>query len=142
VPQRGSCRSGSAHAMCPGARRGGSRAQEYPGEAGGVRVERGTGAQDELRDGLGAGEDVAADEVGVPAAKSAGRVVRRPTMRSRLRGGRWAHVRRSLANLAVVALDRLEALVHNRLKRLQYRPDTLDGFMAGTGLTPDDPASP
>nr|WP_301364504.1 transposase [Streptomyces xanthophaeus] len=47
----------------------------------------------------------------------------------------WAHVKRSLANLAVMALDRLEALVRNRLKRLQYRPDTLDGFIAGTGLT-------
>ncbi|WP_457784956.1 IS630 family transposase [Streptomyces mirabilis] len=54
----------------------------------------------------------------------------------------WAHVKRSLANLAVVALDRLEVLVRNRLKRLQYRPDTLDGFIAGTGLTFDDPASP
>ncbi len=54
----------------------------------------------------------------------------------------WAHVKRSLANLAVVALDRLEALVRNRLKRLQYRPDTLDGFIAGTGLTLDEPASP
>ncbi|MCX4734594.1 transposase [Streptomyces sp. NBC_01363] len=54
----------------------------------------------------------------------------------------WAHVKRSLANLAVVALDRLETLVRNRLKRLQYRPDTLDGFIAGTGLTLDKPASP
>ncbi|MFE9628523.1 winged helix-turn-helix domain-containing protein [Streptomyces sp. NPDC006527] len=26
--------------------------------------------------------------------------------------------------------------------RLQYRPDTLNGFMADTGLTLDDPASP
>lgn len=54
----------------------------------------------------------------------------------------WAHVKRSLANLVVVALDRLEALVRNRLKRLQYRPDTLDGFIAGTGLTLDEPTSP
>ncbi|MFC8368311.1 transposase [Streptomyces sp. NPDC057239] len=54
----------------------------------------------------------------------------------------WAHVKRSLANLAVVALDRLEALVRNRLKRLQYRSGTLDGFIAGTGLTIDEPASP
>lgn len=53
----------------------------------------------------------------------------------------WAHGKRSLANLAVVALDRLEALVRNRLKRLQYRPDTLDGFTAGTGLTLDTPTS-
>ncbi|MER5618995.1 IS630 family transposase, partial [Streptomyces sp. NPDC002215] len=27
-------------------------------------------------------------------------------------------------------------------KRLQYRPDTLDGFIAGTGLTLDTPTSP
>jgi len=54
----------------------------------------------------------------------------------------WAHVKRNLVSLAVVAPDRLEALVRNRLKRLQYRPDTLDGFIAGTGLTLDEPASP
>ncbi|MFD3537849.1 IS630 family transposase [Streptomyces sp. NPDC058661] len=54
----------------------------------------------------------------------------------------WAHVKRSLANLAVMALDRLETLVRNRLKRLQYRPHTLDGFRAGTGLTLDTPTSP
>lgn len=54
----------------------------------------------------------------------------------------WAHVKRSLANLAVVALDRLGGLVRNQLKCLQYRPDTLDGFIAGTGLTLDEPASP
>ncbi|TRO55805.1 IS630 family transposase [Streptomyces sp. IB201691-2A2] len=53
----------------------------------------------------------------------------------------WAHVKRSLANLAVVALDRLEALVRNRLKCLQYRPHTLGGFIAGTGLTLRDPPS-
>ncbi|AQW56211.1 endonuclease DDE [Streptomyces hygroscopicus] len=56
--------------------------------------------------------------------------------------GVWAHVKRSLANLAVVALDRLEKLVRNRLKHLQYRPDTLDGFIAGTGLPLDTPTSP
>ncbi|GAA1962957.1 hypothetical protein GCM10009738_42890 [Kitasatospora viridis] len=45
----------------------------------------------------------------------------------------------------MVALDRLEALVRNRLKRPQYQPDTLNGFIAGTGLTlapqrhPDEP---
>jgi hypothetical protein len=54
----------------------------------------------------------------------------------------WAHVKRSLANLAVVALDRLKVLVRNRLKRLQYRPDTLNGFIAVTGLDPDTPTSP
>lgn len=54
----------------------------------------------------------------------------------------WAHVKRSLANLAVTALDRLETLVRNRLKQLQYRPHTRDGFIAGTGLALDTPASP
>ncbi|MEU3743281.1 transposase [Streptomyces sp. NPDC032198] len=47
----------------------------------------------------------------------------------------WAHVKHSPANLAVVALDRLEAFVRNRLKRLQYRPEILEGFIAGAGLT-------
>jgi len=51
----------------------------------------------------------------------------------------WAHVKHSLANLASVALDRLEALVRNRLKRLQYRPDIPDGFLTGTGLSLDLP---
>jgi putative transposase len=49
----------------------------------------------------------------------------------------WAHVKRSLANLASVALDELEAVVRNRLKRLQYRSSILDGFIAGTGLALD-----
>ncbi|MFJ5725716.1 hypothetical protein [Streptomyces sp. NPDC093149] len=48
----------------------------------------------------------------------------------------------SLVNLAVVALDRLEVLARNRLKRLQYRPETLDGFMADTGLPLGNPTSP
>ncbi|GGX42010.1 hypothetical protein GCM10010353_66500 [Streptomyces chryseus] len=54
----------------------------------------------------------------------------------------WAHVKRRLANLAITALDRLETLVRNRLKRLQYRPDTLDGFRAGTGFALDAPTPP
>ncbi|MFB6508047.1 hypothetical protein ACFYXP_40190 [Streptomyces sp. NPDC002466] len=53
----------------------------------------------------------------------------------------WPHAKRSLSNLTVVALDRLEVLVRNWLKRLQYRPETLDGFIAGTGLTLGKPKS-
>ncbi|MET8747165.1 transposase [Streptomyces sp. NPDC004728] len=49
----------------------------------------------------------------------------------------WAHVELSLANLGGP-----EALVRNRLKRLQYRPETLDGFIVDTGLTLDTPTSP
>ncbi|MFG2820972.1 transposase [Kitasatospora sp. NPDC048365] len=53
-----------------------------------------------------------------------------------------ARVEHSPANLAVVAPDRPEALVRNRLERLQYRPAALDGFTAGTGLTLDTRTSP
>jgi hypothetical protein len=43
----------------------------------------------------------------------------------------WSHLKRSLAkrNLA-----QLTALVKTRLRRRQYRPDLLEGFLAGTGL--------
>ncbi|GAA2281102.1 hypothetical protein GCM10010430_79000 [Kitasatospora cystarginea] len=51
--------------------------------------------------------------------------------------GVWSQSERSLANLAAGTLDRLNALVRNRLKSLQYRPTTLDGFIAGTGLALD-----
>ncbi|MET9469434.1 transposase [Streptomyces sp. NPDC006544] len=56
----------------------------------------------------------------------------------------WAHVKRSLASLAAMALDRLETLVRNRLRRLQYQPHTLDGFIAGTSTSTSlaTPASP
>ncbi|MER7342444.1 transposase [Streptomyces sp. NPDC000075] len=53
----------------------------------------------------------------------------------------WAHVKRSLANLALMALSRLQVLVRHRGKRLQYRPHILDGFIAGTGLALDAPVS-
>ncbi|WP_435860567.1 IS630 family transposase [Streptomyces prasinus] len=48
--------------------------------------------------------------------------------------GVWAHCWHGLANLTAGTVDRLEVLVRNRLKSLQYRPATLHGFMAETGL--------
>lgn len=39
-----------------------------------------------------------------------------------------------LANLAKRNLARLTALVKTRLKRIQYRPALLEGFLASTGL--------
>ncbi|MFD5514284.1 transposase [Streptomyces sp. NPDC127051] len=48
----------------------------------------------------------------------------------------WAHVKRTPAS---VALDQLEAAVRNPLKRLQYRPHVLDGFLAKTRLAFDHP---
>lgn len=49
----------------------------------------------------------------------------------------WSHLKRSLANLAAITVDKLEALVRTRLKRLQYRAAVLDGFLAQTGLAFD-----
>jgi hypothetical protein len=49
----------------------------------------------------------------------------------------WSHTKRSLGNLAVTGVDHLAAIVRNRLKRIQYRPDLLTSFLAHTGLTLD-----
>jgi transposase len=46
----------------------------------------------------------------------------------------WSQLKRSLANLAKRNLAQLTALVKTRLRRMQYRPGLLDGFLASTGL--------
>jgi len=46
----------------------------------------------------------------------------------------WSHLKRSLANLAKRDLSQLTTLIKTRLKRMQYRPSLLDGFLASTGL--------
>jgi putative transposase len=46
----------------------------------------------------------------------------------------WSHLKRSLANLTKHTLGELTALVKTRLKRMQYRPALLAGFLASTGL--------
>ena len=46
----------------------------------------------------------------------------------------WSHLKRSLANLAKRNLPQLTALVKTRLRRMQYRPALLEGFLASTGL--------
>ena len=46
----------------------------------------------------------------------------------------WSHLKRSLANLAKRTIAELTALVKARLKRMQYRPGLLAGFLATTGL--------
>ena len=53
----------------------------------------------------------------------------------------WSHLKRSLGNLAVRGIDDLAAIVKNRLKRIQYRPELTDAFFAQTGLDLD-PAPP
>nr|WP_063742178.1 transposase [Streptomyces yerevanensis] len=56
--------------------------------------------------------------------------------------GLWAHIKRSLANLAARTLSELETLLRQRLKAMQYRHNILGGFLAGTGLTLDRPDGP
>jgi putative transposase len=46
----------------------------------------------------------------------------------------WSHLKRSLANLTKHNITQLTTLVKTRLKRMQYRPGLLDGFLASTGL--------
>jgi len=42
----------------------------------------------------------------------------------------WSNLKRSLANLTKHDIDQLTALVKNRLRRMQYRPGLLEGFLA------------
>jgi hypothetical protein len=43
-------------------------------------------------------------------------------------------MKNGLGNLAARNVDQLAAIVRNRLKRIQYRPQLIDGFLAQTGL--------
>jgi len=49
--------------------------------------------------------------------------------------GVWASLRNDLGNLAACTVDALAELVRTRLKKMQYRPELLDGFIAETGHT-------
>jgi transposase len=51
----------------------------------------------------------------------------------------WSQVKRGLGNLLVWGVDELVAVVKNRLKRVQYRPELLDAFLAHTGLSLEPP---
>jgi DDE superfamily endonuclease len=48
--------------------------------------------------------------------------------------GIWSSLKRSLANLAKHDIIQLTVLVRTRLRRMQYRPGLLGGFLARTGL--------
>ena len=45
-----------------------------------------------------------------------------------------SHLKRSLANLSKHDITELTALVKTRLRRMQYHPELLAGFLASTGL--------
>jgi putative transposase len=63
-------------------------------------------------------------------------VVRLPAYAPELNAteGVWSHLKRGLGNCAATGIDQLITMVRTRLKRLQYRPDLLDGFLGQTGL--------
>ena len=46
----------------------------------------------------------------------------------------WSSLKRSLANLTKHNITQLTALVKTRLRRMQYRPGLLEGFLAKPGL--------
>lgn len=49
--------------------------------------------------------------------------------------GLWANLKNGLGNLAARNVDQLAAIVKNRLKSIQYRPDLINSFLTQTGLT-------
>lgn len=51
--------------------------------------------------------------------------------------GIWSLVKRDLGNLAATDLGQITRAVKQRLKQIQYRPDLVDGCLAGTGLILD-----
>lgn len=56
----------------------------------------------------------------------------RATTWARVRGSRrslWSTLKAGLGNLAVDGVDHLAAIIRNRLKRLQYRPDLIPGYV-------------
>ena len=46
----------------------------------------------------------------------------------------WPHLKRSLANLAKRDIAQLTALARTRLRRMQYQPGLIEGFLTGTRL--------
>ena len=50
--------------------------------------------------------------------------------------GAWSNMKNSLGNLGSCSKPgQLAAIMKNRLKRMQYRPALIDGFLAQTGLS-------
>ncbi|MEU1287689.1 transposase [Kitasatospora sp. NPDC005856] len=48
--------------------------------------------------------------------------------------GVWSLVKRDIGNLAAADLGQITRAVKRKLKMLQYRPEVIDGCLAGTGL--------
>lgn len=54
----------------------------------------------------------------------------------------WSHLTRSLASLAKRNIIEMTALVKTRLRRMQYRPGLLDGFLASDPSTSHHSVTP
>ncbi|MFF2009454.1 transposase [Streptomyces sp. NPDC058195] len=52
--------------------------------------------------------------------------------------GIWSLVKHDIGNLAAADLGQITRAVKRRLKQIQYRPDLVDGCLAGTGLITGD----
>ncbi|MFE3940358.1 transposase [Streptomyces sp. NPDC059118] len=48
--------------------------------------------------------------------------------------GIWSLVKRDIGNLTAADLSRITRAVKRKLKMLQYRPEVIDGCLAGTGM--------
>ncbi len=53
----------------------------------------------------------------------------------------WSHLKRSLVNLARHSLNQLVGLLRTRLRRIQYRPTLIAGFLAKARLDLHPPTS-
>ncbi|MFD8597531.1 transposase [Kitasatospora sp. NPDC059646] len=51
--------------------------------------------------------------------------------------GIWSLVKRDIGNLAAADLGQITRAVKRKLKKIQYRPDLVDGCFIGTGLSYD-----
>jgi hypothetical protein len=51
--------------------------------------------------------------------------------------GIWSLVKRDIGNLAAADLGQITRAVKRKLKMLQYRPEVINGCLAGTGLALD-----
>jgi putative transposase len=47
----------------------------------------------------------------------------------------WSTLKAGLGNLAVDGVDHLAAIIRTRIKRIQYRPDLIPGFLTQTELS-------
>jgi len=47
----------------------------------------------------------------------------------------WSLLKRAMVNFAAADVDGLVRIGKRKLKKIQYRPDLIDGCLAGTGLT-------